>query len=49
MKNVCLTCHTPSYVNAFYKQYDDFVINYNEKFGKPGQMIMAAPTGITMN
>ena len=41
MKNVCLNCHTPNYVNAFYKQYDDFVINYNEKFAKPGQKIMA--------
>ena len=29
------------YVQAFYKQYDDFVVNYNEKFAKPGQKIMA--------
>jgi hypothetical protein len=29
-------------VNAFYEQYDDFVVNYNEKFAKPGQKIMAA-------
>ncbi|MFO1021887.1 MAG: multiheme c-type cytochrome [Planctomycetales bacterium] len=42
MKQVCGHCHTPSYVNAFYKQYDDFVINYNEKFGKPGTAIMKA-------
>ena len=28
--------------NAFYKQYDDFVINFNEKFAKPGQKIMKA-------
>jgi len=42
MKQVCLHCHTTNYVNAFYEQYDDFVINYNEKFGKPGQKIMAA-------
>lgn len=40
MKQVCLHCHTENYVNAFYKQYDDFVINYNEKFAKPGQKIM---------
>jgi hydroxylamine dehydrogenase len=44
MKQVCLHCHTPNYVNAFYKQYDDFVINYNEKFAKPGKKIMAALT-----
>jgi hypothetical protein len=42
MKEVCSHCHTPDYVNAFYKQYDDFVILYNEKFAKPGKMIMAA-------
>ncbi|MEZ6127414.1 MAG: multiheme c-type cytochrome [Planctomycetaceae bacterium] len=42
MKNVCLHCHTQNYVNAFYKQYDDFVINYNEKFAKPGVSIMEA-------
>ena len=42
MKNVCLHCHTPDYVNAFYKQYDDFVVLYNEKFAKPGQKIMGA-------
>ena len=27
MKNVCLNCHTENYINNFYKQYDDFVIN----------------------
>jgi len=40
MKQVCLHCHTTNYVNGFYKQYDDFVINYNEKFAKPGKKIM---------
>ncbi|MFQ5776562.1 MAG: multiheme c-type cytochrome [Terriglobia bacterium] len=42
MKQVCSHCHTPDYVNAFYRQYDDLVILYNEKFAKPGQRIMAA-------
>ncbi len=42
MKDVCRHCHTGEYVNAFYKQYDDFVVLYNEKFGKPGQSIMGA-------
>ncbi|MCG8450076.1 MAG: hypothetical protein MI725_10930 [Pirellulales bacterium] len=41
MMQVCLHCHTQNYVNAFYKQYDDFVVNYNEKFAKPGQQLMA--------
>ncbi len=42
MKQVCHHCHTPDYVNAFYKQYDDFIVLYNEKFGKPGQAIITA-------
>lgn len=42
MKNVCLNCHAQNYIDAFYKQYDDFVINFNEKFAKPGQTIMKA-------
>ena len=40
MKEVCSTCHTSDYVNSFYKQYDDFVVLYQEKFAKPGQAIM---------
>ncbi len=42
MKLVCNHCHTPDYVNGFYKQYDDFVMNYNEKFAKPGDAVMKA-------
>ena len=42
MKAVCGHCHTADYANAFYRQYDDLVILYNEKFAKPGQFIMAA-------
>jgi hypothetical protein len=42
MKDVCSHCHTGDYVNSFYKQYDDLVVLYNEKFAKPGQLIMGA-------
>lgn len=42
MKGVCTTCHASSYVDAFYKQYDDFVLLYAEKFAKPGQELMKA-------
>ena len=42
MQAVCSHCHTPAYVNAFYQQYDDLVILYNEKFAKPGKAIMGA-------
>ena len=42
MSQVCTHCHTQDYVSAFYKQYDDFIVLYNEKFAKPGGAIMAA-------
>ncbi len=42
MKEVCSHCHTPSYVNSFYTQYDDLVVLYNEKFAKPGREIINA-------
>ncbi|MEK6674812.1 MAG: multiheme c-type cytochrome [Planctomycetota bacterium] len=41
MKEVCLHCHSTEYVDGFYKQYDDLVVLYNEKFAKPGQAIVA--------
>lgn len=44
MKDVCLHCHTPDYVNNFYVQYDDLVVLFNEKFAKPGQSIIKALT-----
>jgi len=42
MKEVCSHCHADDYVNSFYKQYDDLIILYNEKFAKPGLAIMGA-------
>jgi hypothetical protein len=41
MQQVCSHCHTPDYITAFYTQYDNLVVLYNEKFAKPGQQIMA--------
>lgn len=40
MKAVCSHCHTPDYINYFYRQYDDLILLYNEKFAKPGKMIV---------
>ncbi len=40
MQNVCAVCHTSDYIGSFYKQYDDFIVLYNEKFAKPGQELM---------
>jgi hypothetical protein len=42
MKDVCSNCHSPSYVNGFYEQYDALVQLYNNKFGLPGKAIMGA-------
>jgi hypothetical protein len=42
MKSACTSCHAPSYIDAFYKQYDDFIVLYTEKFAKPAQEIMKA-------
>jgi hypothetical protein len=40
MQLVCNHCHTQDYVTSFYKQYDDFITLYNEKFAKPGKAIV---------
>ncbi len=40
MKTVCANCHMPNYVEGFYKQFDDAVELYNEKFAKPAEAIM---------
>lgn len=42
MKNVCSHCHSSDYVQKFYVQYDELVILYNEKFAKPGKIVMDA-------
>ena len=40
MKGVCLNCHNHTYVDNFYKQFDDLVVLYNDKFAKPAQQLM---------
>jgi len=42
MKDVCQACHSESYVDAFYTQYDGLVDLYNGKYAKPGLALMAA-------
>jgi hydroxylamine dehydrogenase len=42
MKDVCVSCHSAGYVDAFYIQYDGLIELYNEKFAKPGQELMEA-------
>lgn len=42
MKNVCLACHAQTWVNNYFKMYDDVVNLWNNKFGEPSQNIMDA-------
>jgi len=39
MKNVCSSCHSSTYVDNFYTQYDGAVNLYNDKFGIPATNI----------
>ena len=41
MKGVCLNCHNNTFVDNFYKQFDDLVVLYNDKFAKPAQQLMS--------
>ncbi len=40
MKDVCLSCHNPRYVDGFYKQFDAGIQLYDEKFAIPAKQIM---------
>ncbi|MBF0175556.1 MAG: hydroxylamine oxidoreductase [Magnetococcales bacterium] len=40
MQAVCSACHLESIIGNFYQQFDNVVILYNDKFGKPGQELM---------
>jgi hypothetical protein len=40
MQEVCSSCHAGGQVAGFYKQFDDLVDLYNEKFAKPATEIM---------
>jgi len=44
MKKVCSVCHTPDYVESFYKQFDNVVDLYNTKFAIPGRDLMKTLT-----
>jgi hydroxylamine dehydrogenase len=51
MKNVCSNCHTSSYIDNFYTQYDGAVGLYNDKFGIPATKIYkkASSSGLITN
>jgi len=41
MADVCMNCHSKSWVDNFYIQYDSLIELYNEKFAKPGAALYA--------
>ncbi len=41
MMDVCLNCHTQTWVDNFYVQYDSLIELYNNKFAKPGGALYA--------
>lgn len=41
MKSVCRNCHSDMHIDNFYKQYDDLVSLFNEKFGIPAAKMIA--------
>ncbi len=43
MKTVCVTCHSPTFADGHYYQFDALVNLYNEKFAKPaGEIVRIA-------
>ncbi len=40
MQEVCKSCHGINQVRGFYRQFDDLINLYNDKFGKPGKAIV---------
>jgi len=40
MKGACLNCHNDTFVNNFYKQFDELVLLYNKKFARPAKQWM---------
>ena len=40
MQAVCQSCHNRTYTDNFYKQFDDLVVLYNDKFARPAQKLM---------
>jgi len=39
MQQVCTSCHSKSWVDNFYTQYDGLIHLYNEKYARPGQAL----------
>ena len=40
MKTVCITCHSSTFADGHYYQFDALVNLYNDKFAKPAGEIM---------
>ncbi len=42
MRDVCMTCHNPLYVDGFYSQFDAGIELFNRKFAEPAKQIMTS-------
>ncbi len=40
MNDICEQCHQENFVKGAYKQFDDVIVLYNEKFAKPAKAII---------
>lgn len=40
MQDVCSACHASGWIENFYKQYEETITLYNDKFAKPAKSIM---------
>lgn len=51
MKQVCLSCHAPTWVENWYQQFDGMVDLYNNKFGVPATQLyqMTRAAGLVTN
>lgn len=41
MQKVCSECHQKPWIEGFYKQFDDYVVLYNEKFAIPAKTMIS--------
>ena len=39
MQQVCTSCHAPGWVENWYRQFDNEVTLYNDKFGRPAAQL----------
>jgi hypothetical protein len=46
MQKVCVACHSETYTDAFFTQYEGLLSLYDEKFATPGEKLYNAATAV---